>query len=267
MNVFLISFFALTASASAFQTDSYHIFMDCYDPICNLRGTYGFNCKNGICSYVCTASGCHLDGLRNRNGLGTFNTIFYGCHSAVCNMDGFYGYGCHDGVCQYICSERGCHEGIRISPQRRRRRNRKEVEEGAEVQKEIADRENQEYAGLKTTTKEPVSSMATAPVLPSTTERVQVTTVYSEPTATNTTTTATASSTTTTTTTTSTTTVEPITTVKMSAETGKESDSLNILPKPMLPEKKKKPKKPKLSKRKEKTEGAKKTRRLKQQRM
>lgn len=262
MIAFLIFFAAVMASASAFQIASYHMFMNCYDPICSLDGMYGFNCKKGVCNYICTSAGCHSDGLRDRGMLGALNTIFYGCRNPICIMNGFYGYGCNDGACQFICSNHGCYEGSRRKPQQRRgrritgrgRRNKRKIEVAIEIQKEIEVSEGQENDSLKTTTLEPVP-ITTAPVPPSPTETVRVATVYTEPTNISIT---------------NSTTVKPLAMVKLFEEGEKEAEKLKKVSMAKLSEKKKQPKPPKQEKKTEraKEELAKKdNRRLKQKRI
>ncbi|VDK33052.1 unnamed protein product [Taenia asiatica] len=96
------------AATAAYPMHSYHIFMGCYDPICSMNGIYGFHCKNGICSYICSKVGCRHDGLVNRPIMDRSNLIFYGCKAVSCAVNGVYGYGCMGGVCHYICSKSGC---------------------------------------------------------------------------------------------------------------------------------------------------------------
>ncbi|VDM15854.1 unnamed protein product [Hydatigera taeniaeformis] len=95
-------------STAAYPTHSYHIFMDCYDPICSMNGIYGFHCKKGICRYICSEYGCRQDGLVDRPMKDMSNLIFHGCHDLSCAVNGFYGYGCTGGACHYICSSGGC---------------------------------------------------------------------------------------------------------------------------------------------------------------
>ncbi|KAL5962234.1 hypothetical protein TSMEX_010010 [Taenia solium] len=99
---------ASVAATAAYPMHSYHIFMGCYDPICSMNGIYGFHCKNGICSYICSKVGCRHDGLVNRPIMDKSSLIFYGCKAVSCAVNGVYGYGCMGGVCHYICSDSGC---------------------------------------------------------------------------------------------------------------------------------------------------------------
>lgn len=98
------------ACVTAYSMHSHHIFVNCYDPICNLDGIYGFHCKNGICNYICSEAGCRQDGMLNWSMIYDADVIFNGCKNPNCAMDGFYGYGCADGACHYICSVNGCIE-------------------------------------------------------------------------------------------------------------------------------------------------------------
>ncbi|VDL61996.1 unnamed protein product [Hymenolepis diminuta] len=184
MESLLIFLAVATAVATAYQIP-YYIFMDCYDPICRLNDMYGFHCKNGLCSYVCTAGGCRSDGLPSRSMLSSSNLIFYGCENPVCVMDGFHGYGCIDGACQFICSDSGCYEGTRLNPQSRktkRSKKKKVAEKHAKLQGEIGSRERgeeEDKAIEKTTTLELVIKTTTAEPL-STTDKITVAKVGSE---------------------------------------------------------------------------------------
>lgn len=96
------------AATAAYPMQSYHIFMGCHNSVCSMNGIYGFHCKNGICSYICSEVGCRHDGLMSRPIMDKPNLIFYGCTEVSCSVDGFYGYGCIAGICHYICSDSGC---------------------------------------------------------------------------------------------------------------------------------------------------------------
>ncbi|KAL5106241.1 hypothetical protein TcWFU_005636 [Taenia crassiceps] len=96
------------ATTAAYPMHSYHIFMGCYNSICSMNGIYGFHCKNGICSYICSEVGCRHDGLVSRPIVDKSTFIFYGCKEVSCAVQGVYGYGCVGGICHYICSDNGC---------------------------------------------------------------------------------------------------------------------------------------------------------------
>ena len=85
---------------TAYPLNSHHIFVNCNSPICNLNDVYGFHCKNGICTYVCSEDGCRQDDAPDW-------PLIYDCKNSNCAMDGFYD-GCSGGACHNICSSKGC---------------------------------------------------------------------------------------------------------------------------------------------------------------
>ncbi|KAH9282273.1 hypothetical protein ECG_05538 [Echinococcus granulosus] len=137
MKLLLLTVVAVVATA-AYPMHSYHIFMDCYDPICSMNGIYGFHCKNGICSYICSEAGCRQDGLVNRPSMDKSNIIFSGCKDLNCAVNGFYGYGCAGGACHYICSDSGCVDVRRgkLTPKCSSKPDQKKAEKNSKVEKE-----------------------------------------------------------------------------------------------------------------------------------
>ncbi|VDN28974.1 unnamed protein product [Dibothriocephalus latus] len=80
---------------------------------CQTGSTFGYNCKAGICDYVCTSDACSHKGKpmltpKGKEPVKIESLYFDGCLSPFCFKGDFDGFHCNRGHCAFACNDDMC---------------------------------------------------------------------------------------------------------------------------------------------------------------